>query len=120
MELPQEIEVRYTIPAIRRELAQALVSSGLSQRIVAKKMDVTEAAVSQYLSNKRGTSFEYPQSLKDAINEAAKRIKNSDDVALVRREIMQLCEQMKNDKVICALHKKHSSAHDNCSSCYEE
>jgi predicted transcriptional regulator len=119
MELPQEIEVFYTLPAVRRELARLLVNLGLTQRAVGQKLGVTDAAVSQYLSNKRGISVEYPQEIAEAIAAAAKRIKNTEDLAAVRKEITVLSTMMKEHKVICELHKKHGTVKDGCAICYE-
>lgn len=51
---PQEIEVWYVIPAIRREIAANLVAGGWTQRKAAKALGITEAAVSQYSNAKRG------------------------------------------------------------------
>ena len=47
--MPQEIEVWYIIPAVRRELAKSMVKIGLKQKQIAVTLGITEAAVSQYL-----------------------------------------------------------------------
>jgi len=119
MELPQEIEVFYTLPAVRREIARALLHQGLTQRLIAKKLGVTEAAISQYLSNKRGTIMEYPEKITQAITAAANRIKLADDQAEVRKAIQELSNMMKDDKVICQLHKKHGNVQEGCNTCYQ-
>lgn len=118
MELPQEIEAFYTIPAVRRELAQRLVKNGLTQRLVASKLGVTEAAVSQYLSNKRGTTIEYPADIRAALDKATKRITTGTDDES-RREIISLCELFKDAKVICTIHKQRADVDDGCTSCYD-
>ncbi len=57
MKTPCEIVVWYVLPTIRRELAKELVDIyGLKQSTVAKMFGVTDAAISQYLKNKRGGS----------------------------------------------------------------
>jgi predicted transcriptional regulator len=119
MDLPQEIDVYYTIPAVRRELAQRLVKQGLTQRDVARRLGVTEAAVSQYMSNKRGITYEYPREVAIALDGAAAAISGTEDVALVRRSVENLCVIMKEHKVICELHKQHDKTKDGCSTCYE-
>jgi predicted transcriptional regulator len=51
---PCEIIVWHILPAIRRELAKNMIKRhGLSQKEVAKKLGLTEAAISRYLSGKR-------------------------------------------------------------------
>jgi len=43
------------LPVIRKEIAESMVNDyGLSQKETAEKLDITPAAVCQYLSRKRG------------------------------------------------------------------
>ena len=64
MMLPQEIEVWYMLPAIRKEFALTLIRHELSQKEVAKLLGVTEAAVSQYKSEKRAHGLEFNEHIK--------------------------------------------------------
>jgi uncharacterized protein len=120
MEFPQEIEVWYIIPAVRRELARLLVEKGLTQRQVAKKLDVTEAAVSQYLSNKRGTSIQYPAAVTTQLRAASERIAHAEHPENVRKEILELCALLKDEKIICDIHKKNATVKDGCALCFEK
>jgi len=52
MVLPCEIAAK-KVSLIKAKLARELLKRGLSQKEIAKELDVTEAAVSQYLSGKR-------------------------------------------------------------------
>ncbi|HIH66091.1 MAG TPA: transcriptional regulator, partial [Nanoarchaeota archaeon] len=52
---PQELEVFYFIPAIRKELSVQMKKKGKGQREIANLLGITEAAVSQYISSKRAT-----------------------------------------------------------------
>lgn len=55
MKIPCEIVVWYMLPTIRKGVAKELVEvHGLTQSKVARLFGVTDAAVSQYLRNKRG------------------------------------------------------------------
>ena len=54
---PQEIEVLYILPAIRRELTIEMKKIGLEQKKIAEYLCVTEAAVSQYLNSKRASQL---------------------------------------------------------------
>lgn len=119
MELQQEVEAFYIIPAVRRELAKHLVALGLTQRDVAKKLGVTDAAVSQYLSNKRGTAYEYDAHIIAAMQTAAKNIRDADSEHVLRKEMELLCTLLKKEKVICAIHKKNTTVKDGCSSCFD-
>ena len=50
MKIPCELIVWYVLPMIRREMADELVTvHNMSQAEVARKFDVTDAAVSQYI-----------------------------------------------------------------------
>jgi hypothetical protein len=120
MELRQEIEAFYIIPAVRRELARRLAELGLTQREVARKLGVTDAAVSQYLSNKRGTSFKYEGKAADALSRSANKIKSVQDDKVVRAEIDALCELLKSEKVICEIHRKHTTVKEGCSTCFDK
>ena len=63
--LPQEIEVWYIIPKIRRELASLLVKKHkLSYEKAGEVLGVTKSAVSQYLSNKRANKIELSAQIK--------------------------------------------------------
>ena len=56
--MPQEIEVWYIIPALRREFASILKEKGFPQKQIAEKLKLTESAVSQYLKLKRAKDLE--------------------------------------------------------------
>ena len=51
--LPCEKAAKYKVPAIKARLAKNLKTKGYTQRQIADFLDVTEAAISQYLSGKR-------------------------------------------------------------------
>ncbi len=102
---PQEIEVWFVLPAIRRELAKSLVGYGLAQKEVAEKLGVTEAAISQYLNSKRAKEVEFDQELNKRIKESAKRI--VDKKYNLIKEVQGICDLFKKRKFMCEIHKKH-------------
>jgi predicted transcriptional regulator len=51
--LPCEKAAKYKVPAIKARLAKNLKTKGYTQKQIADFLDVTEAAISQYLSGKR-------------------------------------------------------------------
>ncbi|MCX8173775.1 MAG: transcriptional regulator [Thermoplasmata archaeon] len=70
--VPCEDAVWEILPAIRRELAISLVKErALSQREAAKILGLTEAAVSQYISSKRGGKLDLPPEVMPEIKRAA-------------------------------------------------
>ncbi|MFH1328275.1 MAG: hypothetical protein ABIH76_05470, partial [Candidatus Bathyarchaeota archaeon] len=58
---PQEIEVWYVLPALRREFAKAFLETGMKQKDIAKIMEINEPAISQYLKAKRAKEFQFEQ-----------------------------------------------------------
>ena len=105
--LPQEIEVWYIIPAIRREMAQVLVKKHkLRQKQIARILGITEAAVSQYLSKKRGQQLKFPKNMKKNIELSAERIVKDNNVAV--SEILRLVNVAKVEGISCSICKKYN------------
>ena len=100
---PQEMDVWYVLPAIRREFTLALIEQGLNQKKVAALLGVTEAAISQYKKEKRARELVFDEPIKDKIRQAAKRV-----VARPRNifgEIMAIDDELKRNRVFCQLHR---------------
>ena len=80
------------LPAIRRGIAESMIKDfGLNQKEVAKKLEITPAAVCQYLSKKRGKleiSDEYV--LAEIKNSAQRIIENGGDN--INSEICRICK----------------------------
>lgn len=111
---PQEVEVFYILPAIRRELAAALKQAGKSQKEIAQVLGVTEAAVSQYQKQKRAT-LALPKKLQDSIKSAAEKITDRESML---RETQRLLREAKDDKFICKLHGQVASLPKGCDVCF--
>jgi uncharacterized protein len=115
---PQEVEVFYILPAIRRELSIALKAAGRSQKDIAKLLGVTEAAVSQYLSAKRANDVQFPAAMAAKIREAAPKIT---DHATMIAQTQAILASAKQDRFIC---KMHEQVTDNiprgCNVCFKE
>ena len=108
---PQEIEVFYVLPALRRELAVSLKSAGNSQKDIAALLGVTGAAVSQYFSSKRASQIKFSVELKKAIGESAAKI--ADDISLMN-EMQRLLKLTRTERVACQVHCLKG-----CNACYE-
>ncbi len=100
---PQEVEVHYILPTIRRELAIAMKSSGKSQKKISELLGVTESAVSQYLKEKRGKTVKFPKELIKAIENAAPKIT---DTNMMIKETQKIIALAKKQRFICKLHEK--------------
>lgn len=118
--MPQEIEVWYTIPALRRELAKSMINDyNQTQKQVAGHMGITEAAISQYLSLKRATDVVFSNAVLDEIKVSAKKIIESGE--LVVPEMMRLTKLTDVKQVMCYIHKKQDvNLPDGCDICFEE
>ena len=114
---PQEIEVWYIIPAIRREIAKEMKSLGVSQVKISKTLGITNAAVSQYLSKKRAKDIKFPGIINQKIKAASKRLK--DEPEKITLEIQTIVGQIRNSGILCNYHKKYSSTTKGCKVCME-
>lgn len=112
---PQELEVWYILPAIRRDLAVCLKQEGLLQRQVAKLLGVTEAAISQYLKSKRAKKIQFDGNIKKEIKKSVKKIKNNK--ACATAEIQRICNLIKKKGILCAIHKKYENVCKMCKIC---
>jgi predicted transcriptional regulator len=105
--LPQEIEVWYIIPAIRKELAKVLVERhGLTMEQAATILGVSKAAVSQYISRKRADKFKLPAKIKREIEKSADLMVQDKNVAV--REILRLLNIIKKSKCSCHICKRYN------------
>lgn len=112
----QEIEVFYVLPALRKEFAVCMKDAGKSQKEIAKLLCVTEAAVSQYISLKRG-SFNFNEKIKQAVAEASKNI--FDESSMIR-ETQKLLQIVRDERVVCQLHADHGDVPKGCNVCFEK
>ena len=70
--------VKYVLPALRASLAKELSKKGFKIREIAEMLGLTQAAVSQYLSSKRGQKgliiIERNERARELISELAEKI----------------------------------------------
>ena len=129
--MPQEVEVWYVLPAIRRELARIMIDRGKPQKQIAKMLGVTEPAVTQYKLKKskrsRGDQVEIPEKLLPEIAKSADiiinawetREKHSDVVyETMTREINRIIEMLRDEGLLCDVHREYCThVNDNCTAC---
>lgn len=114
---PQEIEVWYVIPAIRKELAKELKSEGIAQVEIARILGLTKAAVSQYLSDKRAKNMKFPKKIQSMIKESSKKI--NENSQLLTSEIQKIIQEIRNTGLLCEYHKKYCETTKGCTVCIE-
>lgn len=117
--MPQEIEVWYLIPALRRELAKSMIELGFTQKQVAIKMGITEAAVSQYINSKRAKEVVFTNAVLDEIKKSAKIIVENSERLIP--EMIRLCKLTEVKHIMCDLHKKQDiNLPEGCDICFDE
>ena len=105
--LPQEIEVWYIIPAIRRELAENLVKKHkLTYEKAAVILGVSKAAVSQYINKKRAGKFKLPKEIRKEVEKSAELIIKNKNIAV--KEILRLLNIIKRSNCSCNVCKKYN------------
>ncbi|HTZ41950.1 MAG TPA: transcriptional regulator [Candidatus Omnitrophota bacterium] len=118
--MPQELEVWYLIPALRREIAKILIKDyGLRQKRVAECLGITEAAISQYLRSKRGKEIKFSEKAREEIKKAAEEIAKGKSEII--EKVYDLCVSMKKSKAMCEFHRKwDKKIPKNCNICIKD
>ncbi len=95
---PQEVEVHYILPALRRDLSIELKALGLEQKEIARLLGVSAPAVSQYITEKRGADVRFSTEICEKIKASAGRIaKNASSLA----ETQALMRDIRLEKITC-------------------
>lgn len=143
--MPQEVEVWYVLPALRRELAKMMKTKTvprvgedgkkkehkITQKEIAKMLGVTEPAITQYLLKKKGRRsrgdqvsiperflVELEKSADAMIEQYEKRTTNDDMFEVMTREINRMIRVIRDDGAMCDFHRKFSAhVKDKCSAC---
>lgn len=117
MDTPQEVEVWFVLPALRRQYVLALKQEGLKQKSIANIVNLTEAAVSQYLKKKRGDAITFSKEILQDIQSSVKKIvaKKSD----YRHEFQNVLKKLKHSRFICTVCNDHTNSNDECEICYK-
>jgi predicted transcriptional regulator len=113
--VPQKVELYYVIPAIRKEFAKIMISKGLSQKQVAGKLNITEAAVSQYMKSKRATEKVDFSSIEKEMEKSVDRILGGGSVI---GETQRICGMAKDRGIVCKVSKKMGYAPKECRACF--
>lgn len=105
--LPQEIEVWYIIPKIRKEMALIFVNEyKLSYEKTGDILGISKAAVSQYISNKRANKIKLSLEIMKEIGVSVKNVHDKKTNGLM--EIERILELMKKTKCSCEVCKQYN------------
>ncbi|MDP2672357.1 MAG: transcriptional regulator [Nanoarchaeota archaeon] len=115
--MPQELEVWYLIPAIRRELTRIFILDfNLTQKQISEILGVTESAISQYQKSKRAQNLKFSKKEIEKIKKFAKKIIL--DKRHSKEYFYKLCLDLRGTKSLCELHKKQDkNVLKNCDLC---
>lgn len=109
---PCMIVVQYVLPALRVAIAKELIEKyGMRKTDVAEKMDVTPAAVTQYVNASRGDiayqAIERSEKVTELISDLAKELaqgRSPPDMLLIR--LCRACQAVRTEGLICDMHKE--------------
>ncbi len=111
---PQEIEVWYIIPLIRKNLTIELKKLGMRNTEIAEKLGITKAAVSQYLSGKRASYIRIDEPIRSEIQKSAKAIVQGASMVAEVNNLIKLCWE---SGFICKIHKTICKLPSDCQWC---
>ena len=118
MKPPCEMVVWYVIPAIRSELAKQLLALGMKQKDISELMDITQPAVSQYITDKRGSELKLSDDVKALIKDFAIDLYNGDAEKLdIIPRTCDICRFIKAEDVMCQLHHEKGNMPLECHAC---
>ena len=112
----QELEVFYIIPAMRRELSRIMKDNGIGQKEIARRLGVSEAAVSQYFSSKRAKDIRFSDQLIRVMENSAEKIV---DTKTLVEETQTILAEVRNEKIVCCkCHEHNTDIPPTCNACF--
>jgi uncharacterized protein len=108
---PQEIETYYVIPTIRKYMALSMKERGMKQMHIAKILAIKDAAVSQYISEKRGNQLQFDKKIIDEIKKATEHMQDEKEMVKETQRILSL---IRENATLCAIHKKYCIVPKEC------
>jgi len=120
--MPQEVEVRYILPAIRRELARIFIQEHkLSQKDAAQLLGLTEAAISQYQHSKRAKEVVFSNDVVNEIMVSADRIlADRTNKQRLIAEMYRISNLTTVKHILCDIHRAQSKDLEECNVCFDE
>lgn len=126
MKPPCMVVVKYILPSIRALVARSLVEEYNMKPIkVASKMDITPAAVTQYMKGVRGIKeigeLEESEKVKESIRGIVEALfKENVDEMEVLEKMCEACKTIKKEEILCKLHREEFNFPKNkeCDFCY--
>lgn len=119
-----EIIVSSVLPALRALIAKELIQTyNLNQSEVAKKLGITQPAISHYKRELRGQRVKLLQSNKeimDVIKKLSADIASGDVKATqIVKRFCDICKMVRKEKIICKMHENAYPGLDSCDICFK-
>lgn len=109
MKTPCELVVSKILPSLRASVVKELSGKyHMKQSDIAKKLGITQASVSQYLSSARAGSAKVTETfpkIKTYANDIAKRIVKGEDRYEWYSVLCIACKDIRSDDEFCRMHK---------------
>lgn len=100
MKTPCEIIVWSVVPIIRKEFAKSLIlNHGLNQKETADKLGTTEAAISRYISGKRGALEISDDEIINEIKKSTNRIIKENGPTVIK-ETCRICNLLRSKEFV--------------------
>ncbi|MBI4142053.1 helix-turn-helix domain-containing protein [Candidatus Woesearchaeota archaeon] len=114
---PQEVEVFYLLPALRRDIAISLKELGKDQKQIAKILGVSEPSVSHYFNSKRATEVEFTADIKTEIKKISTVINTPHDALKATQRLLKMIHEERDICKVCHDVNK-ASIPKGCTVCY--
>ena len=143
--MPQEVEVWYVLPAVRREIAKAMKAMEvdrvtedgkikvhkITQKEIAKMLGVTEPAITQYLLPKkdkrsRGDQVTIPDEMLSIIKSSARimvdafesGVSDEDMYEIMTKQVNRIIRALRDSGEMCEIHRTFCThVKDDCDAC---
>ena len=123
MRPPCEIVVNKILPHIRADIVKILTREYHMKQIeVSKRLGITQASVSQYLSSSRGSDRDFHNlfpEMEEHARAIAKRIATGDSKDTQVALICSMCSKMRGEDKFCEYHKGYLDL-ETCGICHDE
>jgi len=114
------IIVKYILPAIRVLVMKELIEKYDMRKIDASaKMELTPAAITQYLKGERGATFlneilQSEETVKRVSKLAESLARNGSPIESVIEQLCGICVTIRSEDILCTLHQKELPALKEC------
>ena len=109
MKIPCELVCNFILPNVRALIAKEAIRKGMKQKDIAKKLGLTEAAVSQYLKGKRATKLKKLKfkKVERKIEKLTNKMVNENiSDAEITKSMCEICSLLRSSLLLSKLHKK--------------